>query len=161
MAGKRGSTGDPTPGAADAEEALKAELLARLSRMSYRDLLALTLDATLGARTGVTYEVRDSRPIGVVEAGNDAARRRRARPAKPPEVEDAPTEEPNWQRVEATCPKCGKEGMVIPDFGLARRADGSYRPQSWCRDCRNGTSYHPPRKAAEPKVTAAKRGPGK
>lgn len=122
MAGKRGSAGDSVEHASDSEADLKAELLARLSRLSYRELLTLTLDHAFGARSGEGLTVRDSRSLGVAEAQS--------------------AYEVDWSKVDATCPKCGKHGKVDPEFGLIKKPDGSMRKQSWCRDCRNGTSYH-------------------
>ncbi len=141
MAGKRGSAGDSMEHASDGEAELKAELLTRLSQLSYRELLTLTLNHAFGPRSGEQPSRRVSRSVGTVEAQTDFGT--------------------DWTKVEATCPKCGKHGKVDPDFGVIRKSDGTTRKQSWCRDCRNATSYHKRLNPADPSSTAAKRGPRK
>ena len=111
------------------EEQLKAELLARLGRLSYRELLALTLDMALGVRSSTqTVEARGSRPRGVTRRGRRAAG----------EVVD-------WTKVKAKCPRCHKTGWVLPDFGTGRRPNGSLRAQSYCRACRKQGTPTPKR----------------
>ena len=118
MSGNRGDKGG-----SGSDDELKAELLARLGQLSYRELLTMTLNMALGPRTAPT-EVRDSRPRSATPAARSAA-------DKP--TTDGPVD---WTRVMATCPKCGRTGPVLPDFGISRRRTGSERAQSWCRKCR-------------------------
>lgn len=47
----------------------------------------------------------------------------------------------DWSRVQTRCNKCGKVGMVDPDFGI-RLVRGIVRKQAWCKECRSGTSYY-------------------
>lgn len=46
--------------------------------------------------------------------------------------------------MQATCPRCEHTGNVLKDFGL-KTVEGQSRPQSWCRNCRNGREAHPTR----------------
>ncbi len=114
---RRSGEGGAGSGSELSEDQLKAELLARLGQLSYLELLTLTLDMALGSRA--TVGARGSRPRSVMQ---------RVRPAVG-EVVD-------WTKVKATCPRCGKTGRVQPDFGTARRRNGTVRPQSHCRACR-------------------------
>lgn len=56
-------------------------------------------------------------------------------------VNKAPLSKKNWKKVPHTCPKCGKQGHVDPDFGV-RVVRGIERLQSWCHDCRATTNYY-------------------
>jgi len=46
--------------------------------------------------------------------------------------------------VPSTCPHCGRTvhtlDEVVEEFGLRVMSDGTIRDQSWCKDCRWGTS---------------------
>jgi NADH pyrophosphatase NudC (nudix superfamily) len=54
----------------------------------------------------------------------------------------------HWTQTAKTCPKCGTEGFVDPDFGVKKVA-GVERAQSWCRACRSAHSNAYKRKARE------------
>lgn len=43
---------------------------------------------------------------------------------------------PDWERVKATCPRCGRTGPVEPMFGTRVRPSGVRGPQGYCKDCR-------------------------
>lgn len=62
--------------------------------------------------------------------------------------EDKPKKQPvaDWTKERRTCPKCGHEGPVDPDFGVKVRR-GLVHAQSWCKKCRASTNYyHRPRR---------------
>ncbi|WNZ59927.1 hypothetical protein QEG98_28395 [Myxococcus sp. MxC21-1] len=45
-------------------------------------------------------------------------------------------EKTDWTKVRKTCRKCGKEKLVVPDFGLMTLGGQPSYPQSMCNVCR-------------------------
>lgn len=83
-----------------------------------------------------------------VAAPKKQRRTRRSAAEALPEKPVAP-ENINWKQVYQTCPRCGHEGPVDPDFGLRHTRQG-IRRQSWCVACRATVNYHTvPRKYAK------------
>lgn len=60
----------------------------------------------------------------------------------------------HWHDTKKTCPHCGREKRVEPDFGV-RTVRGIESPQPWCRECRNGENYH-----NKPRKNRSKNWPG-
>jgi len=49
--------------------------------------------------------------------------------------------EEEFRGKKKSCPRCGKEGDILDEFGL-RMYRGKWRPQSYCRACRSSTTPH-------------------
>lgn len=67
-----------------------------------------------------------------------------------------PPKEAMYVLMKATCPHCDPEGKnprsIATEFGFKKYRSNpkdptteTIRPQSWCRDCRNGKDSHPTR----------------
>lgn len=54
-------------------------------------------------------------------------------------------DDPLWNLITHTCPKCNHVGPVAKDFGVRKTTRGSIKTQAWCRSCRAGKQAHPTR----------------
>jgi hypothetical protein len=116
-----------------------------------------------------TLKMLEARLAAVDEAERKAEERRAASPRpvpkeKPPLAEDqvqkllqiaemslrtygemVPPKEVFYVTGSQVCPHCGEEKQIATEFGFKRLKDGSVKPQSWCRRCRNSPDSHPGR----------------
>lgn len=64
-----------------------------------------------------------------------------------------PPKEALYTNMSAVCPHCGEEKKIATEFGFKKYKSNpkdpncpeTIRPQSWCRECRNGKDAHPTR----------------
>lgn len=60
-----------------------------------------------------------------------------------------PPQDVQLMTQEAECPHCHRTGLIPIMFGFKKyknaAGEDEIRPQSWCRDCRNGKDSHPTR----------------